>query len=102
MQNQIVMLCVAFVLQLCRGCLGQLAGSFALIRSRPGKSSLGAFSPSVDLDSARLDVVSRSLWWGAGLPVPERAPARVCPPIVVPRRVRWQGGPPDAFGRWDH
>jgi len=102
MQNSIVMLCVAFLLRLCRGCLGQLSGSFALLRPQPGKSALGAFSPSVDLDSARLDVISRSLYWGAGVRVPERAPARVCPPIVAPRAARWQGGPPDTFGRWDH
>ena len=75
MQNNVIMLCLALILRLFRSCLKQVGGLFVLRRIRTGGYGLGAFSPSVDLDSARLDVVSRSLLWGSGMSIPERVPA---------------------------
>lgn len=103
MQNtNIVMLCVAFVLHLIRRCLAQVGGWFVFPRSHTGWMSLGAFSLSADLDSARLDVVSRSLWWGMEGPKPQPVPVVVYSPIAPPVRSRWRGGPPEMLCRWDH
>ena len=102
MQNNVIILCVAFVLRLLRSCLAQLRRGFVLPRLHAGHLGLGAFSPTADLDSARLDVVSRSLWWGCGMPIPKPVPAAACPPIAAPRASRWRGVPPETFHRWDH
>ncbi|MBI3862145.1 MAG: hypothetical protein HY290_09650 [Planctomycetia bacterium] len=102
MQNNSVVLCVVFVLRILRRCIAQVGGWFVFPRSQPGKLGLGLFSLSADLDSSRLDVVSRSLWWGCGLPNPKPVPVAVCRPIAAPPRSRWRGGPPEMLPRWDH
>jgi hypothetical protein len=102
MQNNVITLCLTFVLRLLRSCLTQLRRGFALSRLPAGQFGLGAFSLTVDLDSARLDVVSRSLWWGVGVPIPKPVRAAACPPIAGPRVSRWHGVPPETFPRWDH
>lgn len=100
--NNIVMLFVAYVLQLIRRCVTQAGGWFVFPRSQSGWLSLTALSLSADLDSARLDVVSRSLWWGCGVQKPQRVPVVICSPIAAPVRTRWRGGPPEMLPRWDH
>ncbi len=102
MQNNIVMLCVAFVLRLLQSGITQLKRGFVLPRLRAGRPALGAFSLTADLDSARLDVVSRSLWWGSGALIPKPVPLSACPPIAAPRGLRRYGGPPETLHRWDH
>ena len=99
MQNVFILL-MASVLRLLRGCFRQIAGLFVLSRARAGRFGLGAFPLSVDLDSARLDAVSRSLWWGSGIPIPE--PARTAGSRLIARRrdMRWRGGGPEP-GHWD-
>jgi len=62
-----------------------------------GHFGSGAISLSVDLDSARLDAVSRSLMWGSGIPLPEPALSANCPPPSLPRRWRWHGASPEIF-----
>jgi hypothetical protein len=102
MQNNVIMLRLAFVLRLLWSCLAQLGRGLVLPRLPSGHLGLGAFSLTADLDSARLDVVSRSLWWGSGVPVPKPVPTPACPPIAAPRTSRWHGFPPETFHRWDH
>jgi len=102
MQNNVIMLCMASVLRLLWSCIGQLKRGFALPRVHTGHLGLGAFSLTADLDSARLDVVSRSLWWGSGVPIPKPVPMPALPPIAAPRTERWHGVPPETFHRWDH
>ena len=102
MQNNVVMLRVAFVLRLLLSCLRPLGRGFVLPRLHAGQWGLGAFSLTADLDSARLDVVSRSLWWGSGVPIPKPVPMVTGPPIAAPRVSRWHGVPPETFHRWDH
>ena len=101
MQNNVILLCLALILRLFRGCLKQLGGMFVLRRTHAGRFGLDAIALSVDLDSARLDAVSRSLWWGSGVPIPEPALKAVCPPIPVSRPVRWHGAGPGTFLRRD-
>lgn len=96
MQN-FVWLCLTLILRLFSGCFRQLGRMFILERARPGRFGWSTFSLSVDLDSARLDVVSRSLLWGSGIPVRERAPAAGFPPQAAPRPVRWQATGPETF-----
>jgi hypothetical protein len=86
MQNNVIVLCLALILRLFRSCLKQVGGMFVLRRTHAGRIGLGAFSLSVDLDSARLDVVSRSLLWGSGIPIPERAPAARYSAVAAMRR----------------
>ena len=102
MQNNVIMLCVASVLRLLLSCITQLGKGFVLPRLHAGQLGLFAFSLTADLDSARLDVVSRSLWWGSGVPIPKPVPTAACPPITAPRVSRWHGVPPETFHRWDH
>jgi hypothetical protein len=102
MQNNVIILRVAFVLRLLLSCLAQFARGVVLPRLHSGHLGLGAFSLTADLDSARLDVVSRSLWWGSGVPVLKPVPATACPSIAAPRVSRWHGVPPETFHRWDH
>src|SRR5258708_1553220 len=92
MQNNVIMLGLTMVLRLLQRCAAQFRGMFVLRRGRAGRFGLGAFSLSVDLDSARLDAVSRSLLWGSGVPLPEPIPMAGCPPIARARDVRWHGG----------
>ena len=100
MQN-VVTLCLTLVLRLLRNCYRQIAGMFVLQPARPGTFRLVALSLSVDLESARLDAVSRSLWWGSGIPVPEPARSADCPPLPVLRPLRWHGAGPEIFLRRD-
>jgi|GEM_PF-4544747 len=112
MQNNVIILRVACVLRLLLSCVVQLVRGVVLPRVHHGPchfewGGLGAFSLTADLDSARLDVVSRSLWWGSGVPVlmaPVLQPVRTaaCPSIAAPRTSRWHGVPPETFHRWDH
>ena len=88
MQN-FVWLCLTLILRLLSGCFTQLKRMFVLERAHPGRFTWSTFSLSVDLDSARLDVVSRSVFWGSGIPVRERFPAAGFPPQAAPRPVRW-------------
>ena len=102
MQNNVITLCLALILRLLRNCFKQAAGMFVLRRGDSGWFGLGALSLSVDLDSARLDAVSRSLWWGSGIPIPEPARSAGCPPLSVPRPAfagtgRWHGTGPEIF-----
>ncbi len=111
MQNNVIILCVVSVLRLLWSCASQLFRGVVLLRSSIGlwyferayfERGLGTFSLTADLDSARLDVVSRSLWWGSGAPVlkPVRAVAR--PLNATPRASRRHCVPPETFHRWDH
>jgi hypothetical protein len=97
MQNNVIMLCMALILRLLRFCCKQVAGMFVWQRPQAGGFSPGAFSLSFDLDSARLDVVSRSLWWGAGIPVPEPARSAGCPPRPDMRPLRGCGSGPESY-----
>ena len=99
MQNNVITLCVALLLRIVRGCLKEAAGMFGFRRSYAGKFSLGAFWPSLDLDSARLDAVSRSLWWGSGVPIPDPVQTACSPPNAAGRTVRRHGGGPATFYR---
>ena len=93
---------VAYVLYLIRRCISQAGGWFVFPQSSSGWFGWGAFSLSADLDSARLDVVSRSLWWNCGSPKPQPVPVVVRSRIYVPVKTRWRGGPPETLPRWDH
>jgi hypothetical protein len=101
MQNNVVTLCLALFLRLLRNCFRQVAGMFVLQPARPGTFRPGVLSLSVDLDSARLDAVSRSLLWGSGIPVPEPARSAGCPPLPVLRPLGWHGAGPEIFLRRD-
>jgi hypothetical protein len=92
-----VLLCLASILRLLQSCLQQVGGMFVLRRTRAGQFGWGVISLSVDLDSARLDAVSRSLMWGSGIPLPEPARSANCPPPPLPRRWRWDGARPEIF-----
>jgi hypothetical protein len=70
---------------------------FVLWRMSTGHFGSGAISLSVDLDSARLDAVSRSLMWGSGIPLPEPALSASCPPPPPPRHWRRHGAGPEIF-----
>ncbi|HEY2253258.1 MAG TPA: hypothetical protein VGH74_19425 [Planctomycetaceae bacterium] len=102
MQNNVMILRMACVLRLLWSCLAQLVRGVVLPRMHSGHWGLGAFSLTADLDSARLDVVSRSLWWGSGAPVLKPVPIVARPPSAAPRVSRWHGIPPETFHRWDH
>ncbi|MBS0264679.1 MAG: hypothetical protein JSS02_22280 [Planctomycetes bacterium] len=103
MQNDHMTLpCVAYVLQLIRRCLAQVGGWFVFPQSSLGWFGLGAFSLSADLDSARLDVVSRSLLWNCGSSERRAVPVVVRSRICAPVHTRWRGGPPETLPRWDH
>jgi hypothetical protein len=106
MQNNVIVVCLALILRLLRNCFKQVAGMFVLRRTRAGWYGLSAISLGVDLDSSRLDAVSRSLWWGSAIPIPEPARAAGCPPLSVPRPVfagtgRWHGAGPEIFLHYD-
>jgi len=101
MQNNVIVLCLALILRLLRSCLKLVGGMFVLQRVRAGKLGLGAIALSVDLDSARLDAVSRSLLWGSGIPIPEPALTAVAPQHSVSRHCRWHGAGPGMFRRHD-
>jgi hypothetical protein len=99
MQN-FVWLCLTLILRLLSGCGRQLKRMFILERAHSGRFAWSTFSLSVDLDSARLDVVSRSLLWGSGIPIRERIPGAGFPPQAAPRTVRWRAtGPETIFDR---
>lgn len=101
MQNNVIMLCLALILRLLRYCFRQVAGMFVFQPTRTGTFRLSAMPLSVDLDSARLDAVSRSLLWGSGIPIPEPARSAGCPPLPVQRPLRWHGAGPEIFLRRD-
>ncbi len=102
MQNNVIILRVASVLRLLLSCLAQFGRGVVLPRLRSAHLGLGAFSLMADLDSARLDVVSRSLWWGSGVPIPKPVRAVARRSNAAPRVSRWHGVPPETFHRWDH
>lgn len=102
MQNNVIFLRLACVLRLLVSCVWQLVRGVVHPRMRTGDLGLGAFLLTGDLDSARLDVVSRSLWWGSGVPVLQPVRSAACPSIAAPRASRWHGVPPETFHRWDH
>ncbi|MGQ0636560.1 MAG: hypothetical protein ACT4QC_18250 [Planctomycetaceae bacterium] len=58
----------------------QRCGAALVLPGAAGTNILaGTFSLGVDVDSPRLDPVSRSLLWGAGAVLPRLVPAEVCP-----------------------
>lgn len=90
MQNNVIVVYLALALRLLQTCLKQIGGMFVLRRVRAGKFGWGAISLGVDLDSARLDAVSRSLLWGSGIPIPEPVPAAYClPHAFAPLAPAW-------------
>jgi hypothetical protein len=97
MQNNVIVFYLALILRLLRDGLKLVGGMFVYRRDRAGRLGLGAFSLSVDLDSARLDAVSRSLLWGSGIPIPEPARTADCPPRFVSRPWRRRGTGPEIF-----
>ena len=97
MQNNVIALCLALFLRLLRDGLKQLAGVFVFQRMYAGRFHPGSLPLSVDLDSGRLDAVSRSLWWGPGMPVPEPARTAASPPVPAARPLRWYGSGPEIF-----
>lgn len=98
MQNNVIVLGVALFLRLLQGVAKAAAETFGLRGARSGSIGLGAFSPGIDLDSSRLDVVSRSLWWGSGMLIPEPVRRTDGPPLPVPRAFRGAGAGPEMFG----
>lgn len=70
------------ILRILRLCRQRLWSVFVWPRNGSGSlerlalSRLGAMGFSADFDSARLDAVSRSVLWGAGVLSPEPVPAR--------------------------
>ena len=101
MQNNVIVFYLALILRLLRDGLKLVGGMFVYRRDRAGRPGLGAFSLSVDLDSARLDAVSRSLLWGSGIPIPKPALTAVAPPQSVSHQLRWHGAGPETFLRPD-
>ena len=97
MQNNVVLFCVALVLRFLQTGLKLVGGIFVIRWERAARLGLGSLLPSVDLDSARLDAVSRSLWWGAGMPIPEPARTAGSPPTSTPRRLHWHGPVPETI-----
>jgi hypothetical protein len=102
MQNNFVVFCLALVLRLLQNGLKLVGGTFVIRRERAAGLGLGALSLSVDLDSARLDAVSRSLLWGAALPIPGPARAPGSPSVPVPCRPLWHGPRSETFHGRDH
>jgi len=97
MQNNVIVCCLAFVLRLLQNCLKRVGGIFVIRPERAGKLGLGAILLNVDLDSARLYAVSRSLMWGSGIPIPEPARTAGSLPNSVPRCPHWHGSGPETF-----
>ena len=79
MQNGVIAAGLALLLRLFRGSLRLLGVTFVRPRARAAGFDFSAFSFSVDLDSARLDAVSRSLWWGSGVLIRGPVPTAACP-----------------------
>ena len=81
MQNHLLTI-LHWTLRILRLCRQQVWGVFVLPRGSSGAfdrramSRLGAMGFSADFDSARLDAVSRSVMWGAGVLSPEPVPAK--------------------------
>jgi hypothetical protein len=97
MQN-FVIAALAWTWRLLRACLKRATNAFVL------PTPAGAFNPGavplcVDLDSARLDAVSRSLLWGTGVLAPEPTKAAVCSPPGAASPLRSRIVPPERFRR---
>jgi len=97
MQINLIIIWVTIVLRLLQSCLMQVRGMFGFQRLHDGTLGSSVLSLSVDLDSARLDAVSRSLLWGSGMPVPEPARTAGCPPRFVPGPWRRCGTGPEIY-----
>lgn len=65
------------MLRLLRACLRQVKSLLILPQSSNAGYGLLAIGVSVDLDSSRLDAVSRSVLWGPGGWAPDQRPAPV-------------------------
>lgn len=85
MQNQLLAI-LHWTLRFLRLCRQRVWGVFVLPRGNSGSlellamSRLRAMGLSADFDSARLDAVSRSVLWGAGVLSPEPVPAKISAP----------------------
>lgn len=85
MQNHLLAI-LHGILRILRLCRQRVWGAFVLPRGNSGKLDspalcrLGALGFSADFDSARLDAVSRSVLWGAGVLSPQPVPAKVRTP----------------------
>jgi hypothetical protein len=97
MQNNVIVFTLALFLRLLRNGLKLVARMFVFQPERAARPGMGAFLLSVDLDSARLDAVSRSLLWGSGIPVPEPARTAGSSPTSGPRPLHWHGPGPEPF-----
>lgn len=74
MQNHLLAI-LQWILRIVR-LTGQQAGeAFVLLRRSTDPERLGVLGVSVDIDSARLDAVSRSVLWGSGMLCPGSVPA---------------------------
>lgn len=91
MQSHILAV-VSWGLRLLRICGKQIGVILDLPTTGHRSLGLGAMAMSVDLDSSRLDAVSRSVLWGAGVLSPEPVPAAVRVPALDAR----MGALPDA------
>jgi hypothetical protein len=101
-KDTVILQIIASVLHLIRYCKSQAGGWFVFPQSFSSWFGLGPFSLSADLDSGRLDVVSRSLWWNGGSLKPRPVPAVVLARFHAPVNPHWRGGPPNTLPRWDH
>lgn len=77
---------VSWGLRFFRICGKQVGVLLALPTTIHHSLGLGAMVMSVDLDSSRLDAVSRSVLWGAGVLSPEPVPAAVRLPAADAHR----------------
>jgi hypothetical protein len=86
---------LAAVARFARRVLASLRPVVALPRNGEGLANWHAVAPCVDLDSARLDAVSRSLQWGLGVTRQGPLPAvhRAYP--EAPLAPLWYGRPPE-------
>ncbi|MSR56760.1 MAG: hypothetical protein EXS05_03695 [Planctomycetaceae bacterium] len=85
MQNHTIAI-VSWGLRLLRICGKQIGALLVLPTTVHHPLGLGSMVMSVDLDSSRLDAVSRSVLWGAGVLSPEPVPAAVRLPATEAHR----------------
>jgi hypothetical protein len=90
MQNDLLAI-LQWILRFLRPGVAWAGRLFVLSRELLGDFGAGFPGASADFDSARLDAVSRSLLWGAGVPAPERAARASCPPGSAAGALAWNG-----------
>lgn len=88
------------MMTLLRVCCDALCGTPSQTGAAARIPSLGSFWLSIELDSSRMDVVSRSVFWGGAGP-PEAlqsAPVAVAsPPLTTAAAVRAVGDAPESL-----